>query len=121
MMKSTKRPGWIPTLMAALLALASFAAFAQRSDGSIAGNAAPGDKIHITGTNNGFDRELAAGENGKYRFGSVPTGNYRVTVMRGDEVVLQASVAVRAGSTARPPTPSSEPGEPPSDATKAAD
>lgn len=120
-MKSTKWPGWIPALMAAFLALASFVAFAQRSDGSIAGNAAPGDKIHVIGTNNGFDRELAAGKNGKYRFGSVPTGNYRVTVMRGEEVVLQASVAVRAGSTVRPPTPASEPSGQPSDASKATD
>ncbi|HWU70171.1 MAG TPA: carboxypeptidase-like regulatory domain-containing protein [Pseudoxanthomonas sp.] len=120
-MKSTKRPGWIPALMAAVLALASFAALAQRSDGSIAGNAVPGDKIHVVGTNNGFDRELAAGENGKYRFGSVPTGNYRVTVTRGEEVVLQASVAVRAGSTARPPTPTSEAGEQSPDVGKATD
>lgn len=120
-MESTKRPGWIPALMAALLALASFTAFAQRSDGSIAGNATPGDKIHVIGTNNGFDRELAAGENGKYRFGSVPTGNYRVTVVRGEEVVLQASVAVRAGSTARPPTPSPEPGEASPEASKTTD
>lgn len=91
-------------VMTSLLALLSFSAFAQRSDGGISGDAKPGDHVLVQNTGTGFKREGVADDAGNYRFRSLPLGDYRVTVTRAEnEVVLNVVVTVRPGATARAP------------------
>ncbi|MBB3277472.1 MULTISPECIES: carboxypeptidase-like regulatory domain-containing protein [unclassified Pseudoxanthomonas] len=90
---------------ATALLLVAFTAFAQRADGNINGDASPGDKVYVANTGTGLKRETVADEDGKYRFRSLPLGTYEVKIVRGEENVLNATVTLRPGGTARPPTP----------------
>lgn len=90
---------------ATALLLVAFTAFAQRVDGNINGDASPGDKVYVANTGTGLKRETVADEEGKYRFRSLPLGTYEVKIVRGEENVLNATVTLRPGGTARPPTP----------------
>lgn len=102
--KASKSRGLWLALSSLMALLVSFSAFAQRSDGGISGDAQPGDHVVVQHTGTGFKREINADEDGNYRFRSVPLGEYKVTVTRGEgEVVLNALVNVRPGGTARPP------------------
>lgn len=103
-----KKAGLFASAMAFLLV--AFTATAQRADGNINGDAAPGDKVYVANTGTGLKRETVADEEGKYRFRSLPLGTYQVKIVRGEENVLNATVTLRPGGTARPPTP--EPGPP---------
>ncbi|MGN6223614.1 carboxypeptidase-like regulatory domain-containing protein [Pseudoxanthomonas sp.] len=105
---SGKKAGTLASVLALLLV--SFTATAQRADGNINGDAAPGDKVYVSNTGTGLKREAVADEEGKYRFRSLPLGTYQVKIVRGEENVLNATVTLRPGGTARPPTP--EPGSP---------
>lgn len=105
---SGKKAGTLASVLALLLV--SFTATAQRADGNINGDAAPGDKVYVSNTGTGLKREAVADEEGKYRFRSLPLGTYQVKIVRGEENVLNATVTLRPGGTARPPTP--EPGPP---------
>ena len=79
-----------------------FAAQAQSSGGNIAGEAAAGDTVTITGVDTGFRRELKIDKDGEYQIRRVPTGNYMVVRMHKDGSIDPAqSVTVRVGSTAR--------------------
>ena len=95
----------IAKLAFATLFLASslpFAAQAQSSGGNIAGEAAAGDTLTITGVDTGFRRELKIDKDGEYQIRRVPTGNYMVVRMHKDGSIDPAqSVTVRVGSTAR--------------------
>jgi hypothetical protein len=51
----------------------------------------------------GFKREAVADEEGKYRFRSLPVGEYQVTIVRGDTTVANVKLAVRPGITTRIP------------------
>lgn len=90
---------------ATALLLVALTAFAQRADGNINGDASPGDKVYVANTGTGLKRETVADEDGKYRFRSLPLGTYEVKIVRGEENVLNATVTLRPGGTARPPTP----------------
>lgn len=96
---------WLYLALSSLMALlVSFSALAQRSDGGITGDAKAGDHVVVQHTGTGFKREATVDEEGHYKFRSVPLGEYRVTVTRGEgEVVLNATVNVRPGGTARAP------------------
>ena len=95
----------IAKLAFATLFLASSLPFteqAQSSGGNIAGEAAAGDTVTITGVDTGFRRELKIDKDGKYQIRRVPTGNYMVVRMHKDGSIDPAqSVTVRVGSTAR--------------------
>lgn len=91
------------------LLLVAFTATAQRADGNINGDAAPGDKVYVSNTGTGLKRETVADEDGKYRFRALPLGTYQVKIVRGEENVLNATVTLRPGGTARPPTPTPAP------------
>lgn len=107
---------WTMTVLGALLFAFSFSALAQRADGAIAGNAAPGDQVNIVNLDTGLKRETLVNDDGRYRFGSVPLGKYQVTITRGGERVLNVVVALRPGITTRPPTPPASPAAAPSPA-----
>ncbi len=98
-----KKAGVFASAMALLLL--AFTATAQRADGNINGDAAPGDKVYVANTGTGLKRETVADEDGKYRFRALPLGTYQVKIVRGEENVLNATVTLRPGGTARPPTP----------------
>ncbi len=99
------KPKRFLTVLSLLLLTLSFAASAQRANGNIGGNAAPGDQIAIQSSDTGFSRQATADKEGRYRFGSLPLGQYLVTITRGGIPVLKTAVQVRPGGTARPPTP----------------
>ena len=90
-------------LATAVLAVSLPAAVnAQSSSGNIAGEAAAGDTVTITGTDTGFKRELKIEKDGKYQVRRVPTGDYQVVRVRKDGTIDPAqSVVVRPGGTAR--------------------
>lgn len=92
-------------LAIASLVLASslpFTAQAQSSGGNIAGEAAAGDTVTITGVDTGFRRELKIDKDGKYQVRRVPTGDYMVVLVHKDGSIDPAqAVTVRVGSTAR--------------------
>lgn len=98
-----KKAGIFASAMALLLL--AFTAAAQRADGNINGDAAPGDKVYVANTGTGLKRETVADEDGKYRFRALPLGTYQVKIVRGEENVLNVTVTLRPGGTARPPTP----------------
>lgn len=95
----------IAKLAFATLFLASslpFAAQAQSSGGNIAGEAAAGDTVTITGVDTGFKRELKIDKDGKFQIRRVPTGTYQIIVMHKDGTIDPAqSVMVRPGGSAR--------------------
>ena len=75
---------------------------AQSSSGNIAGDAAMGDTITITGTDTGFKRELKIEKDGKYQIRRVPTGDYQVIRIHKDGTIDPAqNIIVRPGGTAR--------------------
>lgn len=77
-------------------------AIAQSSSGNIIGEAVSGDTVVVHGPDNGFHREMAIKENGKYQIRRVPLGDYVVTVKHADGTFSQPqTITVRVGSTAR--------------------
>ncbi len=54
-------------------------AFADNSSGSIYGHAIAGKTITIKNPATGFSRTVTVGENGRFTFSKLPTGNYTVT------------------------------------------
>jgi outer membrane receptor for ferrienterochelin and colicin len=74
--------------------------FAQSTTGSIFGQATPGSTVQATGST-GITREVAVGQDGRYRIGSLPLGSYTVNVMQDGKVVdsrKDVSLTVGAGS-----------------------
>lgn len=103
---SSKR--WLYLALSLMMALTSFSAFAQRVDGNIGGEAVAGDQISISNANIGVKRDTVADEQGKYRFRSLPLGEYDVKVTRNGESVGSFKVAVRPGATSRVPNVSAK-------------
>lgn len=95
---------WLYLTLSLLMSLLSFSAFAQRSDGNIGGDAAPGDQICVVNTGTSLKRESVADASGKFRIRNLPVGEYRVTVTRNGETAGNFVVTVRPGATARVPS-----------------
>lgn len=74
--KTLRRSALAATLS---LALASGAAFAQSSVGSIYGEANSGQTVMIENLDTGTKREISADNKGRFTFNQLPTGNYRVS------------------------------------------
>lgn len=94
---------WLFLALTMLMALVSFSAMAQRADGNIGGVAVAGDQVTAVSVGTGFKREAVADEDGKYHFRSLPTGEYLVTIRRGDATVANVKLFVRPGTTSRVP------------------
>lgn len=79
-------------------AVASTAAFAQSTAGSLYGWAPAGQTISIKGTDSGFHRSVTANEKGHYSVNVVPAGSYVVTLEKdGQPVVTHQNVNVIVG------------------------
>lgn len=102
-MSAVSKSRWLFLALSLLMTLVSFSAFAQRADGNIGGVAVAGDQILAVQDDTGFKRETVADEEGKYRFRSLPLGQYLVTITRDGNVVANVKVAVRPGTTTRIP------------------
>jgi hypothetical protein len=95
---------WLFLALTLVMALASFSAFAQRSDGNIGGNATPGDTVTAVNTGTGLKREVVVDEDGKYRLSALPLGEYTVSIAREGTPVANFKLNVRPGVTTRIPT-----------------
>jgi len=73
------------------------AAYAQsNTTGTIYGTAEAGSEVLVESADTGFKRTLKADANGRFSLPSVPTGTYRVSLLRGGKVVnKQEGVEVR--------------------------
>ncbi|MGF6495550.1 outer membrane receptor protein involved in Fe transport [Luteibacter sp. 621] len=59
---------------------------AQATTGEIFGQATPGATVQASGTT-GVTREVAVGQDGRYRIGNLPLGSYTVNVVQNGQVV----------------------------------
>ncbi|WP_413625003.1 TonB-dependent receptor domain-containing protein [Luteibacter sp. Lutesp34] len=90
--------------MAIGLGTASGAVMAQSNvTGSIFGQVSPqqGTKVTISNPDTGFARSVPVDSNGRYRFSSLPPGNYKVTLENNGAVVStrdNVSVTISSGS-----------------------
>lgn len=85
------------TLAVALaLGLASGAAFAQSTVGTIYGTADSGAIVQIQNLGSGLSRSTTTGSDGKFSLGSLPPGNYRVTLTANGQTTTR-DVRVVAG------------------------
>ncbi|MGE7139366.1 TonB-dependent receptor [Luteibacter sp. NPDC031894] len=60
--------------------------FAQATTGSLFGQAQPGETVQITSAT-GVTRTTTVGENGRYAFGNLPLGSYKVSLLKDGAVV----------------------------------
>ncbi|HEU4670073.1 MAG TPA: carboxypeptidase-like regulatory domain-containing protein [Dyella sp.] len=99
------RPGVRPGTRFALLAacaLASTAAFAQSTSGSVFGHAPAGDVVVARSTTRGTQRTVHVEADGRYALRALPTGVYNVTLEEnGKAVILHPKVPVAAGRGSR--------------------
>lgn len=73
-------------------------AFAQATTGSIFGQAPAGDTVMVTGSS-GINRQVTVGSDGRFVVGSLPLGNYKVTLQQGSEIVgSRSNVTLRVGA-----------------------
>ncbi len=80
----------------------STVAFAQQSTGSVSGQAAAGSTLQIANSATGFSRTITAGNDGSYRFSSLPSGTYVLTQQAPDgtsSVREDVRVQIGSGST----------------------
>ena len=61
-----------------LSVLASTAAYAGNTDGSVVGRTAAGAVVTVTSPETGFTRSVTADANGNYRFSYLPIGPYKI-------------------------------------------
>lgn len=94
---------WLVLALSLLMALVSFSAWAQRTDGNVGGLAVAGDQITAVNTGTGLKRETVADQDGKYRLSSLPLGEYIVSVVRNGTPVANVKLNVRPGTTTRVP------------------
>jgi outer membrane receptor protein involved in Fe transport len=76
------------------------AVLAQATSGSIFGSATPGSTIQVSGST-GVSREVPVGQDGRYRIGNLPLGDYTVNLMQNGQVVdsrKNVGLTVGAGS-----------------------
>jgi len=77
---------------------ASGAVLAQATTGSIFGQAQPGESVMVKGSS-GVSRSVVADASGHYSIGSLPLGNYTVSVMQdGKTVDSRDNVTLRVGT-----------------------
>lgn len=107
-MSPKSKTRWLFLALTVLMSLVSFSAMAQRSDGNIGGVAVAGDQVSAVSLGTGLKREAVADEDGKYRFRSLPTGEYQVTIVRGGATVANVKLFVRPGTTSRVPDQTSD-------------
>lgn len=69
---------------------------AQSTTGNIYGNTTSGDTIVVT-NNSGLTRTVTS-QDGRFNIGTLPAGNYTVTIQRGGQTVSTRTVTVLAGS-----------------------
>jgi len=81
-------------------------ALAGNDDGTIKGvvtsqanQSLAGATVTIKNTQTGFTRTVTAGEDGQYRFPSLPVGSYQVTIAKDGYQTETVEVAVRIGET----------------------
>ncbi len=72
---------------------------AQSTTGSIYGNTVQGATVTVQ-NQSGLSRTVTADASGRYTIGTLPVGNYTVTIENGGQVVGTRTVTVRAGSGA---------------------
>lgn len=85
-------------LALAILAGLSAPAFADNSSGSVYGQAKAGSKVVITSIDTGLTREVAVDQNGRFRFASLPTGQYKIS---SDGQTRNIQVNIGTGSAVR--------------------
>ena len=86
------------TALAAALGLASGPLLAQSTVGSIYGNAAAGATVQVQSLGSGLNRSTSAGADGRFSIGSLPPGDYRVTVVdHGQSNVRNVQVVAGQG------------------------
>ena len=72
----------------------------SNTSGNLAGRATAGDQITVQNTRTGFLRTITVGKNGRFRLGSLPVGEYLVTLKHADGTVyMTAPAAVQIGRT----------------------
>lgn len=103
MTRGVVRKGMFRIIVALSFGLAfTSGAMAQSSSGNIVGEAVTGDTVIVHGPDNGFHREMAIKEDGKYQIRRVPLGDYTVSVKHVDGTTSPTqTISVRVGSTAR--------------------
>lgn len=93
---------WRRSMIAAAvgMVLASGAAYAQESAGSINGRAKAGATIAVTNSSIGITRTLTVGSTGGYAVQSLPPGSYVVTVTNPDGSKQSRTIVVEPGTGA---------------------
>lgn len=98
---SVRRRGWtlaLATLVGACGLAASTAALAQSTAGTIFGKAPAGDVVTAHNNNNGTQRNVHVGDDGRYALRSLPVGVYTVTLEEnGQPVAKHLKVPVVVG------------------------
>ena len=88
--RKTIRRSALTTALGLSLSLLSVSAFAQSNvTGSIFGQvpADAGTSVVVRNVDTGFERSAQLDNGGRYRLGSLPTGEYTVKLMKGDQTV----------------------------------
>ena len=87
-------------LSAALSVCIAGGAYAQSTTGGIYGTvpAASGTTTVLVTNNSGFSRTVQVGADGRYTIGSLPIGNYKVTVQRDGQAIASRDVSVIVGA-----------------------
>ncbi len=81
--------------------LSQGSALAQSTSGDIVGNAAAvaGETVRVKNLDSGATREVAVGNDGRFRIASLPTGTYEVTLASSGSEIATRTVTVIAGQT----------------------
>lgn len=90
------------SILAAILALASFGACAQQTFGNIVVDVEAGDTVSLYSPDVGLRRERMMEKAGQARFPRLPLGLYVVTITRPDGTSTESSLRLRAGQTIQP-------------------
>ena len=91
------------TALASAVAACLFAgsAFAQSTVGDIYGTAAANQTVQVQNLGSGQVRQIAVGQDGRYRAASLPIGQYRVNVQQDGATVATREINVVAGQSSQ--------------------
>lgn len=93
-----KRTVFAHAVLLAIAATVSTGAMAQsNATGNIFGQAKAGEVVVIENTGTGLKRTITPDASGRFQALSLPTGNYKVTLQRGDTAVSSRNVEVLIG------------------------
>src|SRR5450830_1466523 len=72
----------------------------SNATGTIFGVVAPGPdlKVHIENPDTGIRRTLVPDASGRFQATSLPTGNYKVTLLKGDAIIGTADADAKLGA-----------------------